>query len=94
MYQKDFDSWHAVKKRIEAEEQKVYIRAGEIRWIAFGINIGSELDGKGDSFTRPGLIVHVIGSRLALVVPKMQRIRIIFCALSDRIRDHLFTRPT
>lgn len=75
MYQKNFDSWLGVKKRIEAEERKIYIRAGEIRWIAFGVNVGSELDGKGDSFTRPGLIAHVIGSHLALVVPLSTKVK-------------------
>ena len=47
----------------------MHIRAGEIRWVAFGVNVGSEIDGKGVSFTRPALIAHVIGSHLALVVP-------------------------
>ena len=45
------------------------IRAGEIRWISCGVNVGSEIDGKGESFTRPVLIAHVVGSALALVVP-------------------------
>ena len=75
MYQKDFDIWHGVKKRIEGEERELYIRAGEIRWVSFGINIGSELDGKGDSFTRPGLIIHVIGHRLALIVPMSTKLK-------------------
>jgi len=75
MYFKDFDAWFGVKKRIESEDRKVYIRAGEIRWIAFGVNVGSELDGKGDSFTRPGLVVHVIGSHLALVIPLSTKVK-------------------
>jgi mRNA interferase MazF len=53
----------------------VHIRAGEIRWVAFGVNIGSEIDGKGVSFTRPALIVHVIGSHLALVIPMSTNIK-------------------
>lgn len=69
MYIKQFDAWHPVKKRLEDESRKVYIRPGEIRWISFGVNLGSEIDGKGPSFTRPGLIVHVFGSFLALVIP-------------------------
>ena len=69
MYHKNFDGWNVAKKRIESEERRVHIRAGEIRWIAFGVNVGSERDGKGVSFTRPALIVHVVGSHLALVVP-------------------------
>ena len=69
MYFKDFDAWNSAKKRYEKEERKIYIRAGEIRWIAFGINVGSEIDGKGVSFTRPALILHVVGAHLALVAP-------------------------
>jgi tetrahydromethanopterin S-methyltransferase subunit G len=45
MYFKDFDKWNLVKKRINEEERKVNIRQGEIRWIAFGVNVGS---GKGE----------------------------------------------
>jgi len=52
LYHKDFDGWHPVKKRIESEERSIFIRAGEIRWVSFGVNIGSEIDGKGVSFTR------------------------------------------
>lgn len=75
MYYKDFDGWHVVEKRIEVEERKVYIRSGEIRWVAFGVNIGSEIDGKGVSYTRPALVLHVIGSHLALVIPMSTKIK-------------------
>ena len=69
MYFKDFDKWNNVKKRINVEERKINIRSGEIRWIVFGVNVGSEIDGKGVSFTRPGLIINVSGSNIALVIP-------------------------
>lgn len=69
MYQKDFDGWNIVKKQVQDTDHGVYIRAGEIRWVAFGVNVGSEIDGKGEVFTRPALILHVIGSHLALVIP-------------------------
>ena len=69
MYIKDFDKWTAVKKRIQSERRRVYFRSGEVRWCAVGVNIGSEIDGKGESFTRPVLILHVIGANLALVIP-------------------------
>lgn len=75
MYFKDFDSWNLVKKDANHSEIKISIRAGEIRWISFGVNIGSEIDGKGVSFTRPGLILHVIGSHLALVAPLSTKIK-------------------
>jgi mRNA interferase MazF len=69
MYIKKYDAWNEVKKRIEEETRKVYIRAGEVRWVSLGVNVGSEIDGKGVSFMRPALVLHVMGSHLALVVP-------------------------
>lgn len=75
MYFKDFDNWNKTKKRVNTEDRDVSIRAGEIRWVSFGVNVGSEIDGKGASFTRPALILHVIGSHLALAVPMSTKIR-------------------
>ncbi len=75
MYFKDFDSWINVKKILNEEERKVFIRAGEVRWVSFGVNVGSEIDGKGVSFTRPALIIHVIGSNLALVIPMSTKLK-------------------
>jgi mRNA interferase MazF len=69
MYFKDFDTWNTTKKRIQGETRTINIREGEIRWVSMGVNVGSEIDGKGVSFTRPALIMHVIGSQLALVIP-------------------------
>ena len=69
MYVKDFNTWNTVKQRINGEARTITMRAGEIRWVSFGVNVGSEIDGKGVSFTRPALILHVIGSHLALVIP-------------------------
>ncbi len=69
MYQKQFNEWNQVKQRVNKNKLRTTIRVGEVRWIIFGVNIGSEIDGKGDEFIRPGLILHVIGNELALVVP-------------------------
>lgn len=75
MYFKQFDTWNNTKKLIEDETRTINIREGEIRWVAFGVNVGSEIDGKGVSFTRPALVIHVIGSRLALVVPLSTKLK-------------------
>jgi len=75
MYTKDFDSWNEMQKHLNSDDMHVNIRAGEIRWVAFGVNIGSEIDGKGKSFTRPALILHVIGSNLVLIVPLSTKVK-------------------
>lgn len=75
MYIKEFDAWNAIKKEVHAQDKSVRIRAGEIRWASCGVNIGSEIDGKGQSFTRPVLVLHVIGSTLALVIPLSTKLK-------------------
>ena len=69
MHTKDFDAWNTVKKRINNKRRIANIRPGELRWVALGINVGSEIDGKGTTFTRPVLIVSISGTYLALVCP-------------------------
>ena len=75
MYQKNFDAWNVVKKGLDENAHSVHIRAGEIRWVSIGVNVGSEIDGKGLSFTRPALILHVIGSHLALIIPLSTKVK-------------------
>jgi mRNA interferase MazF len=75
MYFKDFDTWNTLKKKLNDEVRNTNIRAGEVRWISCGVNVGSEIDGKGVSFTRPALVLHVIGSALALVVPLSTKVK-------------------
>lgn len=76
MYKKDFDSWSKTKKRIDTELQpKQFIRPGEIRWAALGVNVGSEMDGKGESFTRPVVVVHITGTHLAMVTPLSTKVK-------------------
>jgi mRNA interferase MazF len=68
MYRKDFDKWNNVKKRLDKKPLKS-VRRGEIRWVVLGTNVGSESDGKGDSFTRPVLVIKVVSHRFVLIVP-------------------------
>lgn len=75
MYYKDFNNWNEVKQTLNREERNPCVRAGEIRWASFGVNVGSEIDGKGNSFTRPVLIIHTIGTYLALVVPMSTKLK-------------------
>jgi mRNA interferase MazF len=69
MYQKKFDEWNVLKQDINDKKAQITIRVGDVRWIMFGTNVGSEIDGKGQLFLRPGLVMNVIGHDLALVVP-------------------------
>ena len=75
MYIKRFDKWSEVKKHLDKAECKEFCRAGEIRWVSLGVNIGSEMDGKGDTFNRPCLVADVFSNKLALVFPMTTSIK-------------------
>jgi mRNA interferase MazF len=74
MYIKHFLNWIKIKEKIDTEEKvekfsTEVVRKGEIRWAIIGVNIGREMDGKGENFARPVLIIHTIGDSLALIIP-------------------------
>ena len=64
-----------MKQRIETEGRTISLRKGEIRWASLGVNVGAEIDGKGSGFTRPVLVLRVIGSTLVLVVPLSTKLK-------------------
>jgi dTDP-4-dehydrorhamnose reductase len=69
MYQKLFDDWNSIKKKTNNRHLDFNVRAGDIWWMTQGVNIGSEIDGKGKSFTRPCLVLKIVGGEMLLVVP-------------------------
>lgn len=69
MYIKEFDKWLAKKKEVQNIEKKHKVRKGEVRWFSLGVNVGSEIDGKGESFTRPAVIIGQAGPELVLIAP-------------------------
>ncbi|MBA3789504.1 type II toxin-antitoxin system PemK/MazF family toxin [Patescibacteria group bacterium] len=66
--EKDFDEWNKLKKKTNDENPRYY-KVQEIWWCRFGINIGTEQDGRGDNFLRPALILCGFGHGACLVVP-------------------------
>jgi mRNA interferase MazF len=54
---KYFDKWNKIKKLAEKTESPFIIDEGDIRWCKFGVNVGYEITGKGETFSRPVLII-------------------------------------
>ena len=50
---KDFDSWNGIKKGLDVKNNKMLFKEGEMWWCHLGENVGNEINGKGDRFTRP-----------------------------------------
>jgi mRNA interferase MazF len=70
MYIKDFDNWNIVKKNTDTNEYKPpFVKEGQIWWAKIGINIGTEVFGKGKTFNRPVLIFKKFSSIQFLCIP-------------------------
>lgn len=69
MHKKDFKGWNIEKQRIHELEKNLYFKEREIWWIALGINIGVETDGKNNAYERPVLILKRINRYSAIVIP-------------------------
>jgi mRNA interferase MazF len=65
----DFDEWNEIKKITDEANSLVKIKTGEIRWCRFGINIGNEIIGKGETFHRPVLIIKKFSGDVFLGLP-------------------------
>ena len=69
---KNFDKWNIEKKKIEnrnIDNPKIMFNDREIWWCTFGINIGTEQDGKGKNFERPVLILRKFNKYMFLGIP-------------------------
>ena len=61
--------WGGIKEWIEKKGVYPRLRVGQIYWAYLGQNIGSETFGKGKYFQRPVLIISVLFSQSAIVIP-------------------------
>ena len=66
--EKDFDSWNQIKKKTEVEAPRLYT-VRELWWCRFGVNVGTEQDGRGNWFVRPCVILRGFGPDACLVAP-------------------------
>lgn len=55
--EKHFDEWNEVKKMRHSFGRVPVIKDGEIWWCAMGENVGVEINGKHERFSRPILIL-------------------------------------
>lgn len=66
---KNFDDWNAQKKDLDSLKRDILFKEGEIWWCAVGLNIGSEVYGKGKDFQRPVLILKKLTRDSCIVLP-------------------------
>lgn len=72
---KDFDDWNKKKIKIDANEDFNHPQEKEIWWVSIGMNIGSEVYGKGEDYTRPVLIINAEGSESFIGIPLTSKVK-------------------
>ena len=65
-YKKRFDEWNKNKKILDDKKRVPSFHVREIWWVAVGVNVQSEICGKGSVFSRPVLVLKKSG-RMFLV---------------------------
>jgi mRNA interferase MazF len=59
-----------LKEKLHQKTSKVpFVSEGDIWWVGFGENIGSEINGKSEKFSRPGIIYKKLSNNFYLVIP-------------------------
>jgi mRNA interferase MazF len=67
---KDFDKWNLNKQKINHNEDRPpFFNEGDIWHVSCGVNVGTEIDGKGDLFLRPFLVLKKNDRKSAICIP-------------------------
>ncbi len=67
---KDFSCWFPKKVQLDALEHKPpFVSVRDIWWVSIGENIGSEINGKSELFSRPAIIFRKLSHGLYFVIP-------------------------
>ncbi len=62
-------SWFEIKIKLWTKKDRVVFKQGEIWWCSLGFNLGEEIFGKGEKFTRPVLVFKKFTNNSFLGLP-------------------------
>jgi mRNA-degrading endonuclease toxin of MazEF toxin-antitoxin module len=68
-YRKDFEKWNIAKQKIDVYPTTAFIQESAIWLASIGVNVGFEMDGKGNDFVRPILIIKKINHETCIGIP-------------------------
>jgi len=72
----DMDACNHLKKQLDARTNVPPSAEGEIWWCSVGVNIGSEVYGKGPRFTRPVLILKKLKYSAFIGIPMSSQLKV------------------
>lgn len=74
-YIKNYNDWNFKKQKLNAGQDFLHYKEGDIWWSSLGVNVGYEIDGKHQHFERPVLVLKKITRSQAFIVPLTSAIR-------------------
>lgn len=74
MNNQNYDEWNTLKKKITIVNNSKHPKKRQVWWINLGLNIGSEIYGKGSKYLRPVLVLKVNNENF-LGIPLSSKIR-------------------
>lgn len=66
--QKDFSAWHEKKNQVDIKDRP-FFREREIWFVALGLNVGVEQNGRGMDFLRPIIVFRKFNSESFWAIP-------------------------
>src|SRR3989344_3123163 len=67
---KRFLEWIGLKEKLhQSNHQPPLVSERDLWWVSFGENVGSEVGGKSDRFSRPGLVLKKLAHGFYLIAP-------------------------
>lgn len=64
------DQWNTLKKKVSTRDHKPpFVSEREIWWVSIGENVGSEVNGKSDLFSRPAIVFKKLSHSFYYVIP-------------------------
>lgn len=75
-YTKRFPEWLHLKEQLDAKRHAApHVNARDIWWASIGENVGSEINGKSDLFSRPVLVLKKLAHGFYFVAPTSTKIK-------------------
>jgi mRNA interferase MazF len=73
---KRFLEWIGLKEKLHTKEHKPpLVSKGDLWWASVGENIGSEINGKSDKFSRPVIIYKKLSHGFYFIIPTTTKYR-------------------
>ena len=75
MSKKEFAPWCVKKQNLHERQSLPTFKEREIWWCSIGLNVGHEMDGKSDKYSRPVLVIRKFNKHMFFGVPTSLQVK-------------------